>query len=145
MKKIIIAIVAILVIAAAIAAGLYFFYTSRKLPVFYFEGMKVETLKKGVGDVGAREGDTVAVHYLGLFSNGQKFDSSHGRQPYFFTLGDKSVIQGWELGVVGMKPGEARKLTIPPELAYGSGGFLTIPPNATLIFEIDLLAIMPPE
>lgn len=106
------------------------------------QGMKIETLQQGTG-VAAKSGDTVTVNYVGTLQDGTKFDSSIDRgQPFQFTLGQNSVIQGWELGVVGMKVGEKRKLTIPPELAYGSqGAGGVIPPNATLTFEIDLLGI----
>jgi len=106
------------------------------------QGMKVEILQQGTG-TGAKSGDTVTVNYVGTLQDGTKFDSSIDRgKPFQFTLGQNSVIQGWELGVAGMKIGEKRKLTIPPELAYGSqGAGGIIPPNATLIFEIDLLSI----
>ena len=92
---------------------------------------------------GAKAGDKVTVNYVGTLENGTKFDSSIDRgTPFVFTLGQNSVIQGWELGVLGMKVGEKRKLTIPPELAYGSqGAGGVIPPNATLNFEIDMLGI----
>lgn len=107
------------------------------------QGMKVEILQQGTGDA-AKTGDTVTVNYTGTLEDGTKFDSSlnPGRTPFQFTLGQNRVIQGWELGVLGMKVGEKRKLTIPPELGYGSqGAGGLIPPNATLIFEIDLLGI----
>ncbi len=104
--------------------------------------MKIETLQEGSGDA-VKSGDTITVNYVGTLENGTKFDSSIDRgQPFQFTPGQNSVIQGWELGVIGMKVGEKRKLTIPPELAYGSqGAGGVIPPNATLTFEIDLLSI----
>ncbi len=109
---------------------------------FDVQGMTVEVLQQGSGEV-AKAGDTVTVNYVGTLEDGTKFDSSIDRgQPFEFTLGQKSVIQGWELGVAGMKVGEKRKLTIPPELGYranGAGG--VIPPNATLIFEVDMLGI----
>lgn len=109
---------------------------------YNIQGMKVEILQQGSG-VGAKSGDTVTVNYVGTLQDGTKFDSSIDRgQPFQFILGQNSVIQGWELGVVGMKVGEKRKLTIPPELAYGSqGAGGVIPPNATLNFEIDMLKI----
>ncbi|MBU3934712.1 FKBP-type peptidyl-prolyl cis-trans isomerase [Patescibacteria group bacterium] len=104
--------------------------------------MKVEILKEGSG-AESKIGDTASVHYVGILENNTKFDSSIDRgQPFSFILGQNTVIQGWELGVLGMKVGEKRKLTIPPELAYGNqsvGGI--IPPNATLIFEVELLGI----
>jgi FKBP-type peptidyl-prolyl cis-trans isomerase len=106
------------------------------------QGMKVEILQQGTGDP-VKSGDTVTVNYVGTLQDGTKFDSSIDRgQPFQFTPGQNSVIQGWELGVVGMKVGEKRKLTIPPELGYGANGAGgVIPPNATLTFEIDLLSI----
>jgi len=109
---------------------------------FNIQNMKVEILQQGTGEP-VKNGDKVTVNYVGTLEDGTKFDSSIDRgQPFTFTPGEGSVIQGWELGVVGMKVGEKRKLTVPPELAYGeqgAGGI--IPPNATLIFEIDLLAL----
>lgn len=107
------------------------------------QGMKVEILKEGTGE-GAKSGDMVTVNYTGTLENGTKFDSSFnpGRSPFQFTLGQGMVIKGWELGVLGMKVGEKRKLTIPADLGYGaSGAGGVIPPNATLIFEVDLLKI----
>jgi FKBP-type peptidyl-prolyl cis-trans isomerase len=107
------------------------------------QGMKVEILKEGTG-AAAKAGDKVTVNYTGTLSDGTKFDSSlnPGRTPFQFTLGQNQVIQGWELGVSGMKVGEKRRLTIPPELGYGAQGANgVIPPNATLTFEIDLLGI----
>jgi len=106
------------------------------------QGMKVEVLTQGTGEE-AKTGDTVSVHYVGTLENGTKFDSSVDRgEPFSFTLGENRVIQGWELGVLGMKVGEKRKLTIPSNLAYGNqavGG--VIPANATLVFEVELLGI----
>ena len=109
---------------------------------FDIQGMKVEILQQGSGE-GAKAGDYVTVNYVGTLEDGTKFDSSIDRgQPFSLTLGQGSVIQGWEMGLLGMKAGEKRKLTIPPELAYGSqGAGGVIPPNATIIFEIDLLTI----
>jgi len=104
-------------------------------------GLKIETLKAGTGRE-AKNGDQVTVHYTGFLENGTKFDSSVDRgQPFVFTLGVGQVIQGWDLGVLGMKVGEKRKLTIPPDLAYGTSGVGgVIPPNSILIFEVELLA-----
>ena len=109
---------------------------------FNIQGMKVEILQQGSGDA-VKSGDTVTVNYTGTLQDGTKFDSSIDRgQPFQLTLGQNSVIQGWELGLAGMKVGEKRKLTIPPELAYGAqGAGGVIPPNATIIFEINLLSI----
>lgn len=100
-------------------------------------------LKEGSGEP-AKAGDTVAVHYVGVLADGTKFDSSIDRgQPFTFTLGAGQVIRGWEIGVSGMKVGERRQLLIPPEFGYGAQGTPggPIPPNATLIFEIELLKI----
>jgi FKBP-type peptidyl-prolyl cis-trans isomerase len=104
--------------------------------------VKIETLKDGTGD-GAKDGDTLVVHYTGTLTDGKKFDSSKDRgQPFPVTLGQRRVIAGWEQGLQGMKIGETRRLTIPPELGYGSrGAGGVIPPDATLVFEVDLLEI----
>ncbi len=109
---------------------------------FTKNGVQIEILKVGVGAI-AKNGDTVAVHYVGTLENGTKFDSSIDRGvPFEFHLGAGQVIPGWEIGVEGMKVGEKRKLTIPSELAYGQrGAGNMIPPNATLIFEVELLGI----
>ncbi len=104
--------------------------------------LKIEISKQGLGPE-AKNGDTVLVHYTGTLEDGTKFDSSFDRgMPFSFTLGAGRVIQGWEFGVLGMRTGEKRKLTIAPELAYGEkGAGNMIPPNATLIFEVELIGI----
>ena len=105
--------------------------------------LKVETLKQGTGEE-CKNGDTVSVHYTGTLTDGTKFDSSVDRgQPFSFALGAGQVIKGWDLGVLGMKIGEQRRLVIPPELGYGvaGAGGGKIPSNATLIFEVELLEI----
>ncbi len=106
--------------------------------------MQSPTLVHGRGPA-AKTGDTVSVHYVGTLLDGNKFDSSRDRkQPFEFTLGQGRVIKGWDQGVVGMKVGEKRKLVIPPSLAYGPRGRPpVIPPNSSLVFEIELLAINP--
>jgi FKBP-type peptidyl-prolyl cis-trans isomerase len=106
------------------------------------EGLMAEIITQGDGTV-SKTGDNVSVHYTGWLVDGTKFDSSVDRGiPFTFTIGAGDVISGWEQGVVGMKVGEKRKLTIAPELAYGDrGAGNVIPPNATLVFEIELLSI----
>jgi peptidylprolyl isomerase len=90
----------------------------------------------------AVEGKTVSVHYTGTLENGTKFDSSRDRNdPFEFTLGRGEVIKGWDQGVAGMKVGGKRKLVIPPDLGYGSQDKGTIPPNSTLLFDVELLEV----
>jgi FKBP-type peptidyl-prolyl cis-trans isomerase FkpA len=106
-------------------------------------GLKIEDLVVGEGAEATGSGQTVIVHYTGWLEDGTKFDSSRDRgKPFSFPLACSFVIQGWDEGVVGMRIGGTRKLTIPPEMGYGekgAGGI--IPPNATLIFEVELLEI----
>ena len=106
-------------------------------------GLYIQDLTVGTGDE-ATSGTTVIVHYEGWLSNGTKFDSSRDRnQPFDFLLGAGRVIRGWDEGVAGMRVGGIRKLVIPPALGYGVGGSLpTIPGNATLVFDIELLEVM---
>ncbi len=104
--------------------------------------LQIETLKAGDG-AEAKAGHTVTVHYVGTLTDGKKFDSSRDRNDGFvFKLGAGMVIKGWDQGVAGMKVGELRKLTIPPDMAYGARGFPpVIPANATLVFEVELLGV----
>ena len=112
------------------------------------EAVVLDDLESGSG-AEAKIGDTVSVHYVGTLTDGTKFDSSRDRgEPLEFTVGEGRVIKGWEEGIPGMKIGGKRKLTIPPSLAYGAGGVkhpqtgeVIIPPNATLIFAVELLEI----
>jgi len=109
---------------------------------FEIQGMKIEIIKNGAGSE-AKNGNIITAHYVGTLENGQKFDSSIDRgEPFSFTLGAGEVIKGWDLGILGMKVGEKRKLTIPSDLAYGQAGIPGfISENATLIFEVELLVI----
>jgi len=104
--------------------------------------VKVEDLVVGTGAEAIKD-KMVSVHYTGWLTDGTKFDSSKDRdQPFQFPLGRGQVIQGWDQGVQGMKVGGKRKLTIPPELGYGAeGAGGVIPPNATLVFEVELLGV----
>jgi FKBP-type peptidyl-prolyl cis-trans isomerase len=103
--------------------------------------MVIDEIKVGVGEE-VKEGDVVAVHYIGTLQNGQEFDNSRKRgQPFEFKVGAGQVIQGWDKGLVGMKVGGQRVLVIPPDMAYGKDGIGPIPGNATLVFAIELIEI----
>ncbi|MGH9195707.1 MAG: FKBP-type peptidyl-prolyl cis-trans isomerase [Acidimicrobiia bacterium] len=105
-------------------------------------GLKYQDLTVGNGTL-AETGKTASVHYTGWLTDGTKFDSSVDRgQPFSFKLGAGQVIRGWDEGVKGMRVGGKRKLTIPPDLGYGAQGAAgVIPPNATLVFDVELLSI----
>lgn len=146
-KNILISIVFILLVSF----GLFFLIENFKMPSKKggdgsvqeeISELKIEDLVEGSGEE-VKEGDTVSVHYSGTLLDGSKFDSSYDRdQPFSFTVGQGDVIQGWDQGVVGMKIGGKRKLTIPSQLGYGESGVgEDIPPNSVLLFEIELLSI----
>ncbi|MBI3965395.1 MAG: FKBP-type peptidyl-prolyl cis-trans isomerase [Chloroflexi bacterium] len=105
-------------------------------------GLQYQDITVGQGET-ARSGQTVSVHYTGWLTNGTKFDSSVDRgQPFEFPLGAGHVIRGWDEGVAGMTVGGKRKLTIPSDLGYGArGAGSVIPPNATLVFDVELLGV----
>ncbi len=104
-------------------------------------GLIIEVLQEGSGPE-AKEGNVATVHYTGTFIDGSVFDSSVTRgEPFAFTLGGNRVIAGWEQGVLGMKVGEKRRLTVPYTLGYGEAGYGPIPAKSTLMFDIELLKI----
>ncbi len=105
--------------------------------------LEIEDQIVGDGEEEAVAGQTVEVHYTGWLTDGTKFDSSHDRdQTFSFKLGGGQVIAGWDQGVAGMKIGGSRKLTIPPEMGYGErGAGGVIPPNATLVFKVELIGL----
>ena len=112
------------------------------MPTTTASGLTIDDIVVGNG-AAAAAGQKVKVHYTGWLTNGTKFDSSKDRNdPFVFPLGAGSVIKGWDVGVQGLKVGGKRKLTIPPALGYGArGAGGVIPPNATLIFEVELLGV----
>jgi FKBP-type peptidyl-prolyl cis-trans isomerase len=106
-----------------------------------YSGVSYWDITVGTGAV-AKNGQTVSVQYTGWLTDGRQFDSSVGRKPLPFKIGEHKVIAGWEEGVTGMRVGGKRQLKVPPELGYGSRGYPgAIPPNATLIFDVELVSI----
>lgn len=105
--------------------------------------LKIEITQKGSGERTVKPGDNISVQYTGKLTDGTKFDSSYDRnQPFEFTIGTGQVIRGWDEGLMGMQVGEKRTLTIPSDMGYGAAGAGgVIPPNATLIFDVELVAI----
>ncbi|KAG8447229.1 hypothetical protein GDO86_014624 [Hymenochirus boettgeri] len=104
-------------------------------------GVRVETITEGDGRTFPKKGQTVVVHYVGMLEDGKTFDSSRDRnKPFKFKIGRQEVIRGWEEGVAQMSVGQRARLTCSPDFAYGSKGHPgIIPPNATLIFDVELL------
>jgi FKBP-type peptidyl-prolyl cis-trans isomerase len=103
--------------------------------------LKIEDTKEGTGQA-VKSGDLIVIHYKGTLSDGTTFDSSYDRgEPFETTIGAGQVIEGWDKGIIGLKVGGKRKLTIPPTMGYGDKAAGSIPPNATLIFEVELLEI----
>jgi peptidylprolyl isomerase len=117
-------------------------HTEKENVITTASGLQYEDIVVGTGDSPVK-GKTVTVHYTGTLANGKKFDSSVDRnQPFEFVIGIGQVIKGWDEGVMSMKVGGRRRLTIPPELGYGArGAGGIIPPNAPLIFDVELLAV----
>lgn len=143
MKNIILSVVVLVVVVGG-------FYLLSKIPsdeavegVEFGDELRMEITREGTG-AEAKNGDKVSVHYVGVLEDGTKFDSSLDRgQPFVFSLGAGQVISGWDLGVVGMKVGEIRRLYIPSAYGYGEAGAGNglIPANANLVFEVELLGI----
>ncbi|MBU4030830.1 FKBP-type peptidyl-prolyl cis-trans isomerase [Patescibacteria group bacterium] len=143
MKNIILSVVVLVVVVGG-------FYLLSKIPsdeavkeVDLGDELRAEIAREGTG-AEAKNGDKVSVHYVGVLEDGTKFDSSLDRgQPFVFSLGAGQVISGWDLGVVGMKVGEIRRLYIPSAYGYGEAGAGNglIPANANLVFEVELLGI----
>ncbi len=108
--------------------------------------LSLRDLRCGEG-IPARRGDVVTVHYMGKLAGGPTFDSSRlRRRPFTFPLGRGQVIRGWDEGLVGMRPGGRRRLVIPPELAFGDAGYLDlVPPDATLVFLVELVEVRPAD
>lgn len=106
-------------------------------------GVEVETISPGDGSTFPKKGQTCVVHYIGMLQNGKKFDSSRDRnKPFKFHIGKSEVIKGWEEGVAQMSLGQRAKITCTPDMAYGAVGHPgVIPPNATLIFDVELLKL----
>lgn len=136
------AIVVVLVLAASAIAYLISSRSNKSgTEITTASGLKYVDLSEGSGPT-PRAGQTVSVHYTGTLQNGTKFDSSYDRNtPFVFKIGTGAVIKGWDEGLMTMKVGGKRKLIIPPNLGYGARGTGNIPPNSTLLFDVELLEI----
>ena len=136
----------IVVVLSLIVAGLFFTFFGMQPGILgqgqsMDEQLVVQDVVVGTG-AEAAVGQQLQVHYIGRLQTGQIFDSSRERgQPFVFTLGAGDVIRGWDQGLIGMKVGGKRVLVIPPSLGYGERGIGPIPPNATLVFEVELLGV----
>ncbi len=139
-------------ISVAVALICYLFFSNYLLSIFNpsqimetpestSNGISIQDTTVGSGVV-AEVGDVVVANYTGRLTDGTVFDSSEGKQPISFTLGAGQVIQGWDQGLVGMKEGGKRKLTISPAFAYGSRQVGPIPPNSTLVFDVELVKVV---
>jgi len=135
------AIIAILIFFAAILPNIR---NQSDINTPTVQDVKIESIRPGQGDIVAKNGDSLMVNFITTLSNGREVDSSFDRKSLItFKLGAGEVMKGWDIGTLGMKVGEIRRLTIPPNLAYGSEGLesLGIPENATLISTIELISI----
>jgi FKBP-type peptidyl-prolyl cis-trans isomerase len=136
--------VGVAVVAGIAVAALFFIgmnpFTALSPGLTPEGGLIVQDVVVGTG-ASAAPGDVLVVHYVGQLEDGTTFDSTQGRQPFTFRLGAGDVIAGWEQGLLGMQAGGRRLLVIPASLAYGAQGYGPIPPNATLIFEVELVSI----
>ena len=140
-------VIAIVIVVALALTAIIYMFTKREAPagpeVTTASGLKYTELVEGSGPT-PKLGQTVSVHYTGTLVNGTEFDSSRkpGKQPLEFQLGTPKIIKGWNEAIATMKVGGRRKLTLPPDLAYGAAGNPpVIPPNATLIFDVELMGI----
>lgn len=117
------------------------FENSKVSPTAEIKSLIIEDLKEGTGPA-VKDGDTISVNYQGALASGTVFDSTQGKDPFIVQIGVGKVIKGWDQGILGMKEGGVRRLTIPPSLGYGSQAAGNIPPNSILIFEVELVKII---
>ena len=135
----------IIAVAVALATmGFLFFWGGGFMKLINPNNNNNQMQNENTGDDAAKVGDVVTIHYIGTLENGTRFDSSLDRgQPFEFTLGVGEVIKGFDNGILGMKIGEKKRIVISPEDGYGSATVGSIPPNSTLIFDVDLLGLAP--